>query len=102
MKKLLLSLSLVLSALPSLASAATTKDFDDMLVEGRKFDITGRYVRGELNDRIIKIHLVTIKDIDGTVVENRDIPSEEANHRALRKHSDCSLNPTTCKSQAVR
>lgn len=101
MKKFFLSLSLVLSALPTFASAATTLDFDNMLVEGKKFDITGRYVRGELDERIIDIHRVSITE-NGVTIRARVLVNEQANHRALRRHSDCSLNPSTCKSQAVR
>lgn len=101
MKKFFLSLSLVLSALPTFASAATTLDFDNMLVEGKKLAITQKFITGQYDQKIIENYKRWVLE-NNVFVLKRHEAGEDANHRALRRHADCSLKPTTCKSQAVR
>jgi hypothetical protein len=87
-----LSLLSVLVLAPSLAFAyPTAKQFDDQLINGKRFDLSGRYERGELDARLVDYHT---DDNASPAVLN--MTALDANHRELRKFVLCATQPAKC------
>lgn len=89
----------ILSSILTLASLTTVTaiGFDSQLIDGQKFDVSGRFLSGQLDERLVDIH--TDKKLSPPVFHQG---SHDSNVRALRRYSDCVKNPKTCKSQAAR
>lgn len=69
----------------------TAAQFDGFVVNGKPLDISGRFSKGLLTERVKLIHTTVI---NGQPEFHKD--AHDANVAALRKHELCATKPSQC------